>query len=359
MENYIKLPKELKAIDGHLHTHRLFEEERQMNFIGGHEWYKEECGLYAINIASLPRNASNNIACALYKVAYPDTYAHGCLFYPARPFEKQIDGFDPLTQYNELMEIGFDGMKMLEGKPECYQRSRVPLDDKYYEAYFTQAEKDKTHILTHINDPAFFWDESKASDYVKQKGWFYGNGDYASNTELYAQMDNLFEKHPNLNMTLAHFYFRSENPEILEKMFEKYPNLAIDITPGGEMYLDFNKRPEYFHNFFTKYSEKILFGTDGDFPRGYEAMKWLVDRIYRFLKTDEVISSFEGEMIKGIKIDDCHIENIFSKNFLRRVGESPRQINKKALKTYMEKYLPYVESKYEYDLLLELSKKML
>ena len=116
--------------------------------------------------------------------------------------------------------------------------------------------------------------------------------------------------------------------EIAENMFEKYPNLAIDITPGGEMYLDFNKNTAYFHSFFEKYSEKILFGTDGDFPRGYEAMKWLVDRIYRFLKTDEIVNSFEGVSIKGIKIGDKHIENIFSNNFIRRVGESPREINK-------------------------------
>ena len=359
MENYIKLPKELNAIDGHLHVHGIYEKEREMTFIGGHEWYKEECGLKAINIAALPRSAGNNIVCALYKVAFPKTYAHGCLYYPVRPFEKEIESFDPLTQYKELMEIGFDGIKMLEGKPECYQRSKVPLDNEYYESYFTQIEKDKTHILTHINDPAYFWDETKVSQDAKDKGWFYGNGDYLSNLEMYAQMDRLLKKHPNLNMTLAHFYFRSQNPEILEEMFKKYPNLAIDITPGGEMYLDFNKNTEYFHNFFEKYSEKILFGTDGDFPRGYEAMKWLVDRIYRFLKTDEIVNSFEGVSIKGIKIGDKHIENIFSNNFIRRVGVSPREINKKALKKYTEKYLPYVKNKEEYEMLSSLINKML
>ena len=359
MDKYIKLPKELNAIEGHLHIHSLFEKERQMTFIGGHEWYKNELNFRGINIAALPRNASNNMACALYKVANPDAYAHGCFYYPVSPLKEKIEGLDPLTQYNELMEIGFDGMKMLEGKPECYQRSRVPFDNEYYEPYFAQAERDKTHILAHINDPAFFWDESKVSDYLKQKGWFYGNGDYASNIELYEQMDRLFEKHPSLNMTLAHFYFRSENPEILEDLFAKYPNLAVDITPGGEMYIDFNKRPEYYHNFFSKYSGKILFGTDGDFPRGEEAMRWLVDRIYRYLATDDVVSSFEDTMIRGIKIDNCHIENIFSKNFIRRVGENPREINKKALKAYIEKYLPYVESKYDYDLISDLSKKML
>lgn len=359
MENYIKLPDELGAIDGHLHMHKLFEEERNMTFIGGHEWYKESCNLRAVNIASLPRNASNNMACALYKTANPDTYAHGCFFYPVPPSVKQIKGLEPLTQYNELMEIGFDGMKMLEGKPECHQRSKMPLDSDYYEPYFAQAEKDKTHILTHVNDPAFFWDENKISEEEKRKGWFYGNGDYLSNTEMYAQMDRLFEKHPSLNMTLAHFYFRSESPEILENMFQKYPNLAIDITPGGEMYLDFNKNPEYFHNFFEKYSDRILFGTDGDFPRGEEAMRWLVDRIYRFLKTDEIIDSFSGVKIQSIKIADEHIENIFSKNFIKRVGNRPREINKKALKQYIEKYLPYVDNKQDYDLILDLSKKML
>ena len=88
-------------------------------------------------------------------------------------------------------------------------------------------------------------------------------------------------------------------------------------------------------------------------------MRWLVDRIYRFLKTDEIIDSFSGVKIQSIKIADEHIENIFSKNFIKRVGNRPREINKKALKQYIEKYLPYVDNKQDYDLILDLSKKML
>ena len=55
-----------------------------------------------------------------------------------------------------------------------------------------------------------------------------------------------------LNLCLAHFFFCSENPEKLEEMLEKYPNLCVDITPGGEMYIGFDKRREYFKDFFTK-----------------------------------------------------------------------------------------------------------
>ena len=46
-----------------------------------------------------------------------------------------------------------------------------------------------------------------------------------------------------------------EYPEKLEALFEKYPNLTVDITPGGEMYISFNKRREYYREFFEKYAD--------------------------------------------------------------------------------------------------------
>ncbi|MBQ7906335.1 MAG: amidohydrolase family protein [Clostridia bacterium] len=360
MSKYVKIPKKFEAIDSHLHIHRLFEEERQMNFIDGHEWYKESCGIKAINIASLPRNASNNMAVALYKAANESTYAHGCIVYPESPVNPAtIGNMDPLTQYREMMEIGFDGIKFLEGKPEIYKRNLMPLDSDFYEPFWNQVEKDGTHILAHINDPEFFWDGDKVSDELKAKGWYYGDGTYLPSEDMYKQVDNLLEKHPNLCITLAHFYFCSGKPEKLEDMFAKYKNVAVDITPGGEMYVDFEANHDFYKEFFRKYSDKILFGTDGDFPRHVEAMSWLVDRIYRYLATDDKLMAFDDTLTEGILLPDDKAKEILSGNFIRRVGKTPRQINKKALKNYIEKYKHLIPNKADYDLIMELSKKYL
>lgn len=347
MSDYLKKPFPVvkNAFDGHIHMHRWYDERTGEDFTHGLENYRKACGLKYIALASLPsgkpipapRDVSNNIMCAFYKLLNENTFAYGGYIYPSYPAKaEEMENMSLLTQLDELMEIGFDGIKMLEGKPNLYKMVGNPLDSDLFESVFDKMEKDGTYILMHAIDPECFWTDA-SEDRVK-KGWFYGDGTYPTNDELYAQIDNVLAKHPKLNLCLAHFFFCSENPEKLEKMLDKYENLTLDITPGGEMYIGFAKRPEYFKEFFTKYADRICFGTDMDFPVYMEAGIWLCDREYRFLATDETLMSFDDHTLTGIKIPEECLQKIFSDNLLLKLGGKPKEINKDALKRYIEKY---------------------
>ena len=244
----------------------------------------------------------------------------------------------------ELNEIGFDGIKMLEGKPNLYARVGKPLDSDFFDKAFERLEKDGTYVLMHALDPEFFWTDKNEENVTK--GWYYGDeSKYPSNAELSRQVDALLEKHPNLNLCLAHFFFCSEKPEKLEEMFAKYPNLCIDITPGGEMYKGFNKRREYYREFFTKYADRIIFGTDMDFTPHLEAGVWLCDRVYRYLATEETLSSFSDNMLTGIALPDTVLQKIFSDNLVGKLGSAPKPINKDALRRYIAKYRHLIADK--------------
>lgn len=352
-----------EVIDGHLHVRGWQDEETGESFLHGVEEYREKLGFRALNLAALPsayRDVSNNIMCAFYKLANENTYAHGGLTYPAYPVDtRAADGMDPLTQYHELMEIGFDGVKMLEGKPSVYKWVQVPLCDDYYDAFFAAAERDGTHILMHVNDPAEFWDPSKGTPELIEKGWYYGDGKHIHYDQLYAQIDRLLERHPALHLTLAHFHFRSESPEVLEEMFRKYENLGVDLTPGGEMYVGFRKRPAYFRDFFIRYAERIQFGTDGECPANMRPMEWLCDRIYRYLATGDEVEAWGEGTTKGVSLPDEVINKILCGNFVREVGEKPREINRKALKAYIEKYKHLIRSAEDWANVEAYAKKLL
>ena len=81
-----------------------------------------------------------------------------------------------------------------------------------------------------------------------------------------------------------------------------------------------------------------MLGTDAYFPRPTECSKWLVDRVYRFLSSPDVIKAVADRFESGLCIDESAIEDIVHGNFERRVGEAPREINKEALVAYYEKY---------------------
>lgn len=349
-------------IDGHLHIQGWKNDEGD-EFFNGVEWYKDELNLRSVSLAAMPcgyRDASQNIMCFFYKLFNPNTYVHAGITYPEYPVNPNNMGNMELeTQYNEIMEIGADGIKMLEGKPSIYKYVQVPLCDSFYDKFFSLAERDNTHILMHACDPIDFWDRSKMSEEEIKKGWFYGDGEHITKAEMHEQVYKLLEKHPSLHLTLAHFFFMSSEPEKIEELFAKYKNLNIDITPGGEMYVDFAKRRAYFKEFFTKYADRIQFGTDGAFPSGKNAMRWLCDRIYTYLATDEAINSWGPKPLQGIKLDTALIDKIFCTNFINKVGEAPKELNKKALKAYIEKYKHLIRDKQIYDNIEELKNKLL
>ena len=59
----------------------------------------------------------------------------------------------------------------------------------------------------------------------------------------------MLDKFPKLKITFAHFFFLSDNPDEAVRIMEKYPNALFDLTPGGEMFVNFSKDPEYWHDF--------------------------------------------------------------------------------------------------------------
>ena len=367
MSDYIKpFPNIINPTDAHIHVHRWRDEKTGELFLHGLEEYRQECGIKYITLAPLPsgnavpvaRDVSNNIICAFYKLLNKDTFSYGGYIYPSYPARgEDMVGMELATQHRELMEIGFDGIKMLEGKPNLYVRVGNPLNSEFFEKAFDEMEKSSTFILMHARDPETFWTEP-TKERIEKK-WYYGNGEYPTFEELYSQIEAILKKHPKLNLCLAHFFFSSKEPERLEELFEKYENLTIDITPGGEMYIDFDKRPEYFYNFFTKYQDRIIFGTDMDFPVYLEAGKWLCDREYRFLATNETLMSFDDHSLTGIRVSGEALQKIFSNNILKKFGYEPKPINKEALKRYIEKYKHLIIDKELAEYIEELSKKYL
>ena len=363
----VPFPRVKNPFDGHIHIHKWYDDTLECTYIHGLEEYRRVCGLKYIALASLPsgnpipapRDVSNNIMCAFYKLANENTYAYGGFIYPSYPVcEADLENMDLETQLDELNEIGFDGIKMLEGKPNLYIKVGNPLDSEFFEKAFSKMEKEGTYLLMHAIDPESFW-ENPTEESI-QKGWYYGDATkYPTSEALYNQIDNILEKHPRLNLCLAHFFFCSEKPQRVEKMLDKYENLSFDLTPGGEMYIGFNKDREYFKNFFNKYQDRICFGTDMDFTPHLEAGIWLCDRVYRFFATDEELMSFDDTPIKGIALQDEALQKIFSDNLQRKLGSKPKPINKEALKRYIAKYRHLIADKALDKYIDELSREYL
>lgn len=329
-------------IDSHWHVY-VPKHEDGTDYRQKLDRLQQRMGLSALNICCIPcyheLGPAQNILAAIYKLHNPTAFAYGGLVYPDLPFRKPMpEGMDPLSQYEELMDVGFDGIKMLETKPTEQKTYGMFIDDDYYDAFFAACEANATPMVWHVADPDSFWDIDRIPQRFLDRGWFYGDGSYMSYDRVYGQVYNVLRKHPDLKVVFAHFFFLSEKPEQLEQLLAKYPGTTVDLTPGSEMYNAFRDNRAYYRDFFIRYQDRILFGTDTSYS-GSDMSRFIErsDAVRRFLETDEKMTVISVET-KGLALPKPVCNKILGENFQRLTGKVPKPIDRAKLKAYVEKY---------------------
>ena len=234
-------------------------------------------------------------------------------------------------QVDRIAAMGCDGIKMLNGKPNYRKASGLGLDSVIYDDYFARLEESGFPVLWHVNDPEEFWDPEQAPEWAKGPGWLY---DETSPTKesIYQECERALDKHPKLNIIFAHFYFLSDDLPRAAAFLDRYPKVSFDLAPGIEMLHNFTKRAEATREFFLKYQDRILFGTDFA-PGGVQSRIWVVRN---FLETAEVFhvptdeSLFwpdHREMIQGIALPKDVLNKLYRENFCRIVSPDPKRLD--------------------------------
>ena len=282
----------------------------------------------------------NNIFAALYKLHNPTAYAYGGFFYPTRPVERMPAGLELHTQYEELMALGFDGIKMLETKVKEQKCFGLWVEDGLFADFFARCEADGTHIVWHVADPDTFWDLNRIPARHLAKGWYYGDGTYPSWERIYESVFRVLERHPKLKVTFAHFFFWSPWPEKLAALLDRFENVSVDVTPGAEMYGFFRDNREAYRDFFIRYADRILYGTDVVFPSN-AVNSARPEQVYRFLTTDETLTVVDVPT-RGLALPEDVCDKILHRNFEDRAGVAPKPVDRELLRHYIQKYLPYI-----------------
>lgn len=246
--------------------------------------------------------------------------------------EKYITGVPYEKQAEELLDMGCDGIKMLDMKPNRRKLLKKGINDTSYDRMFDMLEERQVPVLIHAADPETFWDENPDDPHAFERGWYYGDGTFPSKQQIYNEVFEMLDKHKNLSVTFAHFFFLSNFIDEAKRVMEKYPNVKFDITPGWEMFVGFSKKIDEWHDFFEQYSDRILFGTDSCLswkdPKTYAIkVNELVCTAISHDKSEFVMPYFNSSIIKGLDLSEDTIEKIKYKNFAAFVGEDTKPVN--------------------------------
>jgi len=266
----------MKRLDFHVHVDGyLPPEQTAHNFID----MCERFGYDGIGLLSLSHDTRGfhprcNEMTLEVKKLMPGSYAFAGLEYDKNFVE----------QAEEYMSKGFEGLKLLSGKPSEYRFFGYGYEHPRFYELFEYAEKHQIPLIIHNNDPEGNWDITKVNERAIQNGWYYDES-VPSQKFFFDVLDGVLEAFPNLRASIAHLGFYTESKEQLakaDKMLETYPNLSFDITPALNIYAELSKISEQAQAFFVKNHKRLIFGTDAE--------ENLVGRVYDYNITKNFVT---------------------------------------------------------------------
>jgi predicted TIM-barrel fold metal-dependent hydrolase len=167
----------------------------------------------------------------------------------------------------------------------------VPVDDPRLAPLWDLAGQLGMPLLVHTGEPPAFWQPVDAhnerySELLANPGASVRSDNMPTFAELMAQRERLLARHPGTNFIGAHMGMNPNDLEYVASLLDRYPNYYVDMS---SVVAELGRQPRTAREFFLRYQDRILFGTDGGFALEPDGNKWTPERYYRsyfeFLET--------------------------------------------------------------------------
>jgi len=216
---------------------------------------------------------------------------------------------------------GASGLKVFKMLGLGYRNpdgSFMAIDDSRWDPIWEACGKLGLPVLIHTGDPvAFFqpidrhnerWEELR-----RHPEWSFAGEEFPSHDELLAARNRVISRHPQTTFIGAHVAGYPENLGQVAAWLNAYPNLHVEIAAR---IAELGRQPYTARSFFIKFSDRILFGTDGPRPVSRLRPHW------RLLETrDEYFSYAENDYppqgfwnIFGLELPESVLRKVYAQN---------------------------------------------
>lgn len=201
--------------------------------------------------------------------------------------------------------------------------SLIAIDDPRWDPIWESCGRLGIPVIIHTADPAAFFlpidnTNERWEELHRHPEWSFHGDDFPTREQLLDARNRIIARHPATKFIGAHVANNPEDLQIVGRWLDKYPNLYVEIASRiGEL----GRQPYTARQFFIKYSDRVLFGTDGPWPDKRLTLYW------RFLETyDEYFPYSEKPFppqgfwnIYGIGLPDEVLRAVYFENAARLI----------------------------------------
>lgn len=249
---------------------------------------------------------------------YPDRF----IVFTQLDYSKVDDarfGQEMVLQIDDAVRRGARGLKFLKDLGLGVRTSDgklLRIDDRRLDPVWDECGRLGIPVAIHTSDPeAFFTPVNGQNERYEElranPSWsFYDHG-FPSKQELLEERNRVIERHPQTTFMALHVANWPENLDAVSAWLDRYPNMVVEF---GAREAELGRQPRRALAFFTRYQDRILFGTDS------EPVPEMYRNYFRWLETDDEYFDYWGSPgqgrweIYGLGLPDSILEKVYHRN---------------------------------------------
>ena len=224
-----------------------------------------------------------------------------------------------VAQLDDSVRRGARGLKQLKdlGLTDRDKSGKlITIDDPRLDPIWEEAGRLGIPVSIHTSDPEAFFHPTdnkneRYEELTEHPDWSFYGPQFPSKEELLAQRDRMFAKHPNTTFVALHMANWPENLDYVSRLLDRLPNVLVEF---GAREAELGREPRRAREFFLKYQDRIMFGTDN------EVAEPMYRNHFRWLETGDESFDYWGYpgqgrwKIYGLNLPDDVLEKIYHKN---------------------------------------------
>jgi predicted TIM-barrel fold metal-dependent hydrolase len=224
-----------------------------------------------------------------------------------------------VAQLDDSVARGARGLKQLKDLGLSIRDKSgklVAVDDPRLDPIWEEAGRLGIPVSIHTSDPEAFFHpidntNERYEELTEHPDWSFYDPQFPTKEELLAARDRMFAKHPHTTFVALHMANWPENLDYVSHLLDTLPNVMVEF---GAREAELGRQPRRAREFFLKYQDRIMFGTDNGMD---EAM---YRNHFRWLETADEYFDYWGYpgqgrwKIYGLDLPDAVLEKIYHKN---------------------------------------------
>lgn len=199
----------------------------------------------------------------------------------------------------------------------------ITVDDPRLDPIWEECGRLGIPVSIHVTDPEAFFHPVDATneryeELIEHPDWSFYGPQFPSKESILAARDRMFAKHPHTTFIALHLANWPENLDYVSHLLDTLPNVMVEF---GAREAELGRQPRRAREFFLKYQDRIMFGTDN------EVTEEMYRNHFRWLETADEYFDYWGYpgqgrwKIYGMELPDAVLEKVYHLNAERVFGQ--------------------------------------